>query len=356
MKITMQRCTVMKIIFLVTIVIIVLFVAAEFNEKSVTFRNEKYLHQPISLSNNKIRELSDLSNITHVNEVLDNICIVRVVGSPGHTLVKNYIKKTMRDLNWDVKTDTFQENVPIFGRLEFENIITTLNPNARRFLALACHYDSKYFRENNFVGATDSAVPCAQLINLATVMNNKLKTIKQQDLSLMFIFFDGEEAFKQWGPKDSIYGAKHLAARWHNTIHFYEGQTPITALDKLDILVLLDLIGAPDPKFYNYFEETANWYSLLVNAESKLANLNKFENYTNGRSRAKYFQPYSVRAYIEDDHIPFLNKNVPVLHLIPHPFPSFWHEPEDNRNNIALKTTENINKILRVFVASYLHL
>uniref|UniRef100_A0A2H1WCL2 glutaminyl-peptide cyclotransferase n=1 Tax=Spodoptera frugiperda TaxID=7108 RepID=A0A2H1WCL2_SPOFR len=33
----------------------------------------------------------------------------------------------------------------------------------------------------------------------------------------MFIFFDGEEAFRQWGPNDSIYGARHLAKQWQGT-------------------------------------------------------------------------------------------------------------------------------------------
>lgn len=48
--------------------------------------------------------------------------------------------------------------------------------------------------------------------------------------------------------------------------------------------------------------------------------------------------------------------DTPILHLIPYPFPIVWHKSSDNRNNIDLKTTENINKILRIFVASYLHI
>lgn len=160
-----------------------------------------------------------------------------------------------------------------------------------------------------------------------------------------------------------------------------------------DILILLDLIGASDPTFYNYFENTQRWYSLLINLESTLADLRKFENYSYEKSEQKYFQPYSILAHIEDDHIPFLRKSiinlhifvlflflfsffmlhysllllqtaiilnflsdVPILHLIPYPFPIFWHKPGDNRSNIDMKTTENINKILRAFIASYLHI
>ncbi|KAL6442917.1 hypothetical protein ACFW04_002746 [Cataglyphis niger] len=322
--------------------------------KEIPLTREKYYHKPSRLTNKQVATLSDLSNVTHMNEILDNICIVRIVGTPEHMNVRQYIKRSMRDLSWTVETDLFEANTPIFGKLEFENIIAKLNPNAKRYLVLACHFDSKYTRERDFVGATDSAVPCAQMINLATVMTKYLT--KQDDISLMFIFFDGEEAFKEWGPNDSIYGSKHLAEKWHNNKTAYGKENYISELDKIDILVLLDLLGAPDPNFYNYFENTEKWYSFLVNTEKKLAEMRKLESYTYGQPKQSYFQPYSFQANIEDDHIPFLKRNVPILHIIPIPFPSFWHKPNDNRHNIDMKTTENINKILRLFVASYLHL
>ncbi|XP_029658819.1 glutaminyl-peptide cyclotransferase-like [Formica exsecta] len=328
--------------------------AEQSNRKDIPFTREKYYHMPGRLTNKQVATLSDLSNVTHMNEILDNICVVRIVGTPEHISVREYIKRSLRDLGWTIETDLFEANTPIFGKLEFENIIAKLNPNAKRYLALACHFDSKYTREGNFVGATDSAVPCAQLINLATVMTRYLT--KQEDISLMFIFFDGEEAFEEWGPNDSIYGSKHLAEKWHNNKTAYDKENYISELDKIDVLVLLDLLGAPDPSFYNYFENTEKWYSFLVNSEKKLADMRKLESYSYGKPKQNYFQPYSFQANIEDDHIPFLKKNVPILHIIPIPFPSFWHKPSDNRHNIDMKTTENLNKILRLFVASYLHL
>ena len=39
-----------------------------------------------------------------------------------------------------------------------------------------------------------------------------LPSFKLADYSLQLIFTDGEEAFRQWGPTDSIYGARQLAA------------------------------------------------------------------------------------------------------------------------------------------------
>lgn len=47
---------------------------------------------------------------------------------------------------------------------------------------------------------------------------------------------------------------------------------------------------------------------------------------------------------------------VPVLHMIPVPFPAVWHTPADDQSAIHFDTVEDLNKILRVFVAEYLHL
>lgn len=77
-----------------------------------------------------------------------------------------------------MELNDFVDYTPIFGNLKFVNIIAKWNPNAKRYLTLACHYDSKYEKDYDFVGATDSAVPCMQLINLAMVMKKELQSIK----------------------------------------------------------------------------------------------------------------------------------------------------------------------------------
>ncbi|XP_043271682.1 glutaminyl-peptide cyclotransferase [Venturia canescens] len=320
-------------------------------------RTERILHSASDLNENQLARIAGMTNIRHMNEVLDKICIPRVVGSSGHKKVKKYLKDSMKSLGWTVETDTFTEETPNLGILEFENIIAKLDPEAKRYLVLACHYDSLYTREGNFVGAIDSAVPCAQLLNLATVMQESLGSLKNSNVSLMFIFFDGEEAFKKWGPSDSIYGARHLVSKWKD-ISSYRLDPKMSDLDRIDILVLLDLLGSSNPMFYNYFKNTTRWYFQLVKAERALARMHKFQNYTYGLPEPEYFKAYPehVSYAVEDDHIPFLRKNVPIIHLIPYGFPSFWHTPDDNRSIVDMQTTENLNKILRVFVASYLHL
>ncbi|XP_033211251.1 glutaminyl-peptide cyclotransferase-like [Belonocnema kinseyi] len=343
----------LKLLIFVILSLSSLWVSAQ---TQISFKDLKFRHVPDELNNAQVTKLANLSNMTHMNEILDNICVVRVVGTPEHKRVRNYIKNSMKELGWTVQVDAFNEDTPNLGRLRFRNIIAKLDPNAKRYLVLACHYDSKYIKGQIFVGATDSAVPCAQLINTAKIMNSQLKSVRNQDVSLMFIFFDGEEAFVNWGPKDSIYGARHLARRWERQTFMRELGNDISELDRMDLLVLLDLIGAPDPKFYSYFEDTERWYDLLLSAEGILEKLELLDKYSYGQPQERYFQRYSIPTYVEDDHIPFLERKVPILHLIPNPFPKTWHTQYDNRESIDLTTTENISKILRLFIASYLHI
>lgn len=68
------------------------------------------------------------------------------------------------------------------------------------------------------------------------------------------------------------------------------------------------------------------------------------------------FHPLTVYSTVEDDHKPFLNLSVPVLHLIPLPFPGVWHKASDNASALHYETIENLNSILRVFISKYLGL
>lgn len=120
-------------------------------------------------------------------------------------------------------------------------------------------YDNKC----SYLGAIDAAVPCAMLLNLIAVLKDRLAKIRNRtDLSLKLIFFDGEESFKEnFSDDDGIYGAIHLANKYH-TNHTVAKSTNevITDLDKIDVFVLLDLIGTPNPTFYSYYNNTEKWF------------------------------------------------------------------------------------------------
>ena len=91
-----------------------------------------------------------------------------------------HIVSELTNLKWHVEEDQFYADTPYKAGLSFTNIIATLDPLAPRRLVLACHYDTLNTTSGKFVGATDSAVPCAQLLNLAHVMQSHFNTFKQQ--------------------------------------------------------------------------------------------------------------------------------------------------------------------------------
>ncbi|KPJ08325.1 Glutaminyl-peptide cyclotransferase [Papilio machaon] len=336
--------------YVLTVLLSLVFVNTK--KATVKFYEEKNFHEANDLTDDDIKNIAKMSDQTHFREILNEILIPRVVGTPNHEKVGNFIVKQMKDLGWEVTEDIFPDKTPVFGMLNFRNIIAKLNPEAERYLVLACHYESKYTREHVFVGATDSAVPCAMMINLAKVMSKQLEALKTNRLSLMLLFFDGEEAFRQWGPRDSLYGARHLAQQWQVT-PFKDGANH---LQRMDVLVLLDLLGCPDPVFYSYFQATEKWYVRLASAEQRLAELGQLSAYSVGKEEQTYFRLRSSGAFIDDDHVPFLRRNVNVVHVIPNPFPHVWHTADDDMSALDFNTIDNLNKIFRVFVAEYLHL
>ncbi|XP_063916475.1 glutaminyl-peptide cyclotransferase-like isoform X3 [Zophobas morio] len=306
-------------------------------------------HQNQVASTEDFRYLAASSDPNYINKVLDNILVPRVVGTPNHEKVFKYIKKELRLLNWHVDVDEFMDKVPIFGNLKFKNIVATHNPQAERYLVLACHYDSKYFKDIEFVGAIDSAVPCAMMLEIAKTLSQDLQKSKNKNVALKLVFFDGEEAFENWGPHDSIYGAKHLARTLHSNRSLINGEN-VSELDKIDMLALLDLIGFRNPQFLNFFENTKRWFLRLIEIENTLHEMNLLKNHY-----SNYFLARSSYGRIEDDHLPFLKRNVPILHVISTPFPPEWHTAKDNRDIVDMDTVVNINLILKGFISEYLH-
>ena len=54
-----------------------------------------------------------------------------------------------------------------------------------------------------------------------------------------------------------------------------------------------------------------------------------------------------------DDHIPFLERGVPVLHLIPKRYPRFWHTLDDNLNVYHNRTVQELIYILAKFFINH---
>ncbi|XP_044524509.1 glutaminyl-peptide cyclotransferase-like protein [Gracilinanus agilis] len=285
---------------------------------------------------------------------LQPLLVERTPGSPGNSKVRQFLEDELRALGagWQVKVDAFSAPTPL-GPMAFASVVATLSPEAPRRLTLACHFDSKLFPPGvpPFLGATDSAVPCALLLELARALDPQLRRSKDRGapVTLQLLFLDGEEALKEWGPEDSLYGARHLAQRMEQTPH----GLGVSEIQAIELFVLLDLLGAPNPVIKSHFPKTASWFQRLSSIEKRLHRLGLLASHPR---ELMYFQQGPPLGAVDDDHVPFLRRGVPVLHVIPTPFPVVWHTAADTEANLHAPTVHNLSRIFAVFLAEYLGL
>lgn len=338
---------------------VAVWVAFIHHTNGIPWTQEKLHHRAATLTQDEISTALSHTDLEQMwQRDLRPLLVIRYPGSAGSQAVRDHIKTTLGSLGagWEVTEDQFTSQTP-YGPLPFTNLIATLNPSAKRRLVLACHYDSKYYppqwHGREFQGATDSAVPCAMMLELARALDEELKAQKlsSPDLTLQLLFFDGEEALFQWTSTDSLYGSRHLAQKMEITPH-PAGASDTNQLHGIDLFVLLDLIGASSPRFGNQFPNTTPWLTRLQSIEKRLHSMNQLVDHPDS---VEYFWPNHPVGSIQDDHLPFLNRGVRVLHLIPSPFPSVWHTFDDNEQNLDRSTIGNLNKILQVFALEYLN-
>ncbi|KAK2826264.1 hypothetical protein Q5P01_020478 [Channa striata] len=306
------------------------------NSSGIPWTQEKLKHSAITLTQNEIEAALNHTDLEQMwQRDLRPLLVIRYPGSAGSQAVQEHIKTTLVSLGagWEVTEDSFMSQTP-YGPLPFTNLIATLDPSAKRRLVLACHYDSKYYppqwHGREFQGATDSAVPCAMMLELARALDEELKAQKSSN---------------------SLYGSRHLAKKMESTPH-PAGATDTNQLHGIDLFVLLDLIGAPSPRFGSQFPNTVHWLTRLQNIEKRLHSMNLLVDHLNS---VEYFWPDRPIGRVADDHVPFLDRGVHVLHIIPSPFPSVWHTFDDNEQNLDRSTIQNLSKILQVFVLEYLN-
>jgi len=130
-------------------------------------------------------------------------------------------------------------------------------------------------------------------------------------------------------------------------------------LENIELFILLDLIGARDPvpQFRSYTDETKEPFLQFSGIEAKLVQggLYDLSSVPQERFKNPYIVPLPLgRKYsVSDDHKPFLEKGVPVIHFIPYGFPKVWHGPGDNLSAIDYGQVHNWSILLRSWVAEY---
>lgn len=229
----------------------------------------------------------------------------RFYGSPGHAAAETFIKSHFapEDKDHRLITDEFTAPTPA-GMQTLRNYIVKFPGKKDGIIVLGSHYETNYpLKDINFVGANDGACTTALLIEFGQYF----RAHPPQGYSVYLVFFDGEEAVKEWGPSDSLYGSRHLAAKWFN-----DG-----TLAKIKGFILADMIGDKNLDITQDGNSDPHMIDLLKQAARNTGHLAAISSDT---------------TPIEDDTLPFHKRGVPVLDVIdldygPHnnQFPDGYH-------------------------------
>jgi Zn-dependent M28 family amino/carboxypeptidase len=238
----------------------------------------------------------------------------RVAGTPANARTREYISKTLTALGLKPVEQSFEARTPQ-GAVKMVNVIATLPGDRPERIILASHFDTKLFEDFRFLGASDGASSTAALLELARLLKDR-----PRPFTIELLFFDGEEAFVEWGPTDGTYGSRH----------YVQHARSAGSLNGIKALVLLDLIGDKDLNIRRE-ENSTRWLTDIVWAAAR--RLGHTRHFLNDITP------------IEDDHLPFLQAGVPAVDIIDLDYVA-WHTAEDTLDNVSAESVKIVGDVV----------
>src|SRR3989304_4649077 len=137
----------------------------------------------------------------------------RPAGSDAHRRAQEYLLDQLRSTGLEIRRDGFTAPTPV-GPVPMSTLIAVRQGTTDKMLVFAGHYDTKRFDDFAFLGANDGGSSAALILELARGLARGLaRSEPPPAISVWLVLLDGEEAFVEWTPTDSLYGSRNLAAR-----------------------------------------------------------------------------------------------------------------------------------------------
>jgi glutaminyl-peptide cyclotransferase len=196
------------------------------------------------------------------------------------------------------------------------NVVATVpGRSPSRLVVVGAHYDTYDLR--GFVGANDSASGTAVVRQLARTI--KPRTVRP---TLVFVFFDGEEA-----PPNTDFDREGL-----------RGSTVAARVFKrAESMVLLDFVGDRNLAIPREANSNGRLWARLRAAATRVG-------------AGRVFPP-GTGPSVTDDHIPFQQIGVPAIDLIDFDFPC-WHRRCDNLSIVSVRSLDAVGETMVEFLRS----
>ena len=242
----------------------------------------------------------------------------RPSGSPALAQTRQWLIHELRGAGAQVEEDSFLANTPI-GPIPMDNLIAKFRGSRPETVIVAGHYDTKRFDDFHFVGANDGGSSAALLVELARVLGGR-----QNALNYWLVFFDGEEAIRNWSATDSLYGSRHLV----------EKLSASGELSRIQALILVDMIADADLRIPREYGSTPWLSDLVFDVAQRLG-------------YGRYF--VKSQNAVDDDHMPFINAGVSAVDLIDFdygPNNSYWHSAQDTLNHCSPQSLTIVGRVV----------
>lgn len=255
----------------------------------------------------------------------------RTPGTAAHDSCFAMLVQALRKNANVVETDSFHYHCPELNKdLRLMNVMARFRPNEKRRVLLAAHWDTRPWAEKDpdptrrnqpILGANDGGSGVGVLMALAEQLHHRAPGIGV-DLAL----FDGEDLGTDTNPSGFFRGSKRYL-EWRAT-----EPAPL-------FVVVIDMVGNKDAAFYwegNSYNRASNIVLLLWNKAKDLGE----RQFRSG-----------VKFNIADDHIPFLEADIPAIDVIDFDFPA-WHTHKDDLTAVNASTLEAVGRVLADLVTN----
>lgn len=242
----------------------------------------------------------------------------RPTGSDELAKLREHILTTVEGAEWDTEVQTF-----VYQGIEGYNLIAKRGSGP--ILLLGAHYDTRPYADRNpegkrdqpILGANDGGSGTAVLMELARVLDTD-----QIPFEIQLVFFDAEDRGQLDGWPFSV-GAEEFA----------------TALETYPICaIIVDMVGDEEPTFYYEANSHPQLRELIWNVAAEL-----------GYDHVFIPQP---RWSIIDDHIPFVQRNIPAVDIIDFDYP-YWHTTQDTPDHVKAESLGYVGRTLEVLLEEH---
>ena len=228
-----------------------------------------------------------------------------------------YIVNQLKSYGLKVSVDEFTATTPQ-GEKKMANIIADVPGETNNVILITSHYDTKHYKDMQFVGANDPAASVGTLLEIGRVLGSAKEKPKA---TYRLVFFDGEEAFcENWddcskeGAPDNTYGSRHYVAQLQAK----------NQVENTRAMILLDMMGYKNLELGRDTMSTRWLQDIIWQTGRELGHEKIFVDRDEGVGG--------------DDHEPFVRAGIPSVDLIQLSTYPYWHKADDTIDKISAES------------------